>query len=46
VVSGSIKNVELVDLITNAVQFPVEVLNGRRVRILELIVEEPETKTN
>lgn len=43
-VSGSIKNIELMDLVTNAVQFPVEVLNGRSVRVLELIVKEPETK--
>jgi hypothetical protein len=44
VVSGCIEDVELMDFVTNSVQFPVEVLNGRRVRVLELVVKEPETK--
>ena len=43
-ISGSIKNVELMDLVTNAVQFSVKVLNGRSVRILKFVVKESETK--
>jgi hypothetical protein len=31
------------DLVTNAVQFPVEVLNGRSVGVLKLVVQESET---
>jgi hypothetical protein len=44
VVSGCVEDIELMHLVTNAVEFPVEVLNGRGVGILELVVKEPETK--
>lgn len=40
-VSRGIHNVQLMDLAANTVQFPVKVLNGGRVRVLEFAAQEP-----
>ena len=36
-----VENIQLVDFAADAVNFPVKVLNGRSVRVVELVVQEP-----
>ena len=44
VVAGGVQYVQLVDLVSNPIQFTVEVLNGRSVGVLKLVVQEPVNK--
>lgn len=38
-IAGRVQNVQLMDLAADAVQFPMEILDGRRVRIDEFVAE-------